>query len=187
MTTYSTLCNKCPYTVPFATNDHILYPLQQMPIYSTLCNKWPYTVPFATNDHIQYPLQQMTIYSTLCNKWPLFSYHLLFCLHCFIFTAVWTSIFPTSILYSGVRSTLLLAAFAWSISMTCPRHLQFPLMSLALTAVLYNFISYWIVLIFHTTCSVAGSHTFLRFFLPNTKPEFLLFCHGPRFTSLYQN
>ena len=128
------------------------------------------------NGHIQYPLQQMAaLLLSLAS-----------CHHCFIFTAVNNSrpvlairtsilIFPTSILYFGVRSTVLLAAFAWSISITCPNHLRFSLMSLAVTVVLYNLVSYWIVLIFHTTCSVAGSHTFLRFFLPITKPEFYFF------------
>lgn len=124
--------------------------------------------------HIQHPLQQMaTLFLSLA-----------FCLHCFIFTAmknsqpllaIWTSILPTSILYFGARSTLLLATFAWSISITCPSHVQFSLMSVAVTAVLYNFVSYWVVLIFHTICSVVVSHTFLKFFLHSTKPEFYFF------------
>jgi len=48
-------------------------------------------------------------------------------------------------------------------------------MFFAVTVVLYNFVSYWIVLIFHTTRSVAGSHTFLKFFLSSIKPEFYFF------------
>jgi hypothetical protein len=107
-----------------------------------------------------------------------------FFLHCFIFTAVnnsqpvlviWTSIFSASILYFGLRSTVFLDAFVWSISITCPSHLQLSLMFITVTSVLYNFVSYSIILIFHTVCSVAGSHTFLKFFLPTIKPEFYFF------------